>query len=205
MLRLTARFSPSLATYLFNSFCTALSERLGFTSSDLFERATGLRIPSADQATLQSAFALWAHRTLGDEPQEAQKTIDEIFGQGGERAKAALHSALRKLPEHEIRSLSTCAKEAMGQVLIANPINNKVLTADVLRGLLENPRLRSGEDVNDALTAIARALDCKALEKSTLDEVISTYLNTPPKPPCACWRASPTWTSPSAPSRALPV
>jgi len=142
MLRLTARFSPSLATYLFNSFCTALSERLGFTSSALFERATGLRIPSADQATLQSAFALWAHRTLGDEPQE---TVDEIFGQGGARAQAALHSALRQLPKHEICSLSTCAKEAMRQALIddiKNQIHNQVLTVDVLRCLLENPSLR---------------------------------------------------------------
>jgi hypothetical protein len=172
MLRLTARFSPSLATYLFNSFCTALSERLGFTSSALFERATGLMIPSDNKEALQSAFALWAHRVLGDEPQEAQKTIDEIFGQGGKRAQAALLSALRKLPKHEICSLSTCAKEAMGQALIGNndvignndgiddKARNRVLIADVLRCLLENPRLRSGQDVNSALTTIACALHC---------------------------------------------
>jgi hypothetical protein len=142
MLRLTARFSPSLATYLFNSFCTALSGRLGFTSSALFERATGLEIPLANQETLQSAFALWAHRILGEEPQE---TIDEIFGQGGERAQAALLSALRQLPKHEICSLSTCAKEAMSKALtddIKNQIHNQVLTVDVLRCLLENPSLR---------------------------------------------------------------
>jgi len=142
MLRLTARFSPSLATYLFNSFCTSLSERLGFTSSALFERATGLTIPSANQETLQSAFALWAHHTLGDKPQE---TVAEIFGQGGERAQAALHSALRQLPKHEICSLSKCATQAMKQILIAdikNQIHNQVLTVDVLRCLLENPSLR---------------------------------------------------------------
>jgi len=142
MLRLTARFSPSLATYLFNSFCTALSERLGFTSSELFERATGLTPPSANQETLQSAFALWAHHTLGDEPQE---TLAEIFGQGGKRAEAALLSALRKLPKHEICSLSKCATQAMKQILIAdikNQIHNQVLTVDVLRCLLENPSLR---------------------------------------------------------------
>jgi len=142
MLRLTARFSPSLATYLFNSFCTSLSERLGFTSSALFERATGLTLPSANQATLQSAFALWAHRILGDKPQD---TVDEIFGKGGERAKTALLSALRQLPKHEICSLSTCAKEAMRQALIddiKNQIHNQVLTVDVLRCLLENPSLR---------------------------------------------------------------
>jgi len=142
MLRLTARFSPSLTTYLFNSFCTSLSERLGFTSSALFERATGLTPPSANQATLQSAFALWAHRILGDKPQD---TVDEIFGKGGERAKTALLSALRQLPKHEICSLSTCAKEAMRQALIddiKNQIHNQVLTVDVLRCLLENPSLR---------------------------------------------------------------
>jgi hypothetical protein len=113
MLRLTARFSPSLATYLFNSFCTSLSKRLGFTSSELFKRATGLEIPSANQETLQSAFALWAHHTLGDKPQE---TVAEIFGQGGERAQAALHSALRQLPKREICCLSTCATQAMKKV-----------------------------------------------------------------------------------------
>jgi len=142
MLRLTARFSPSLATYLFNLFCTALSKRLGFTSSALFERATGLTIPSANQETLQSAFALWAHRTLGDEPKE---TVAEISGQGGGSAQAALLSALRQLPKHEICSLSTCATQAMKQALIANienQIHNQVLTVDVLRCLLENPSLR---------------------------------------------------------------
>ena len=180
MLRLTARFSPSLATYLFNSFCTSLSKRLGFTSSELFKRATGLEIPSANQETLQSAFALWAHRTLGDEPQE---TVDEIFGQGGARAQAALLSALRKLPKHEICSLSTCATQAMEQVLVVNPINNKVLTADVVRCLLENPRLRSGQDVNYALTTIAHSLNCRALDKNTLDKVIDHYLEPQSKPP----------------------
>jgi len=193
MLRLTARFSPSLATYLFNSFCTSLSERLGFTSSALFKRATGLEIPSANQATLQSAFALWAHRILGDKPQD---TVDEIFGnkpqetdnessgQGEESAKTALLSALRKLPKHEICSLSTCATQAMEQVLIANPINNRVLTADVLCGLLENPRLRSGQDVNDALTTIARNLkECRALDKNTLTKVIDHYLEPQSKTP----------------------
>ena len=142
MLCLTARFSPSLATYLFNSFCTALSERLGFTSSELFERATGLMIPSDNKEALQSAFALWAHHPLGDEPQEA---LAEIFGQGGKRAEAALLNALRKLPKHEICSLSKCATQAMKQILIAdikNQIHNQVLTVDVLRCLLENPSLR---------------------------------------------------------------
>ena len=142
MLRLTARFSPSLATYLFNSFCTSLSKRLGFTSSALFKRATGMEISLANQETLQSAFALWAYRILGDEPKE---TVAEIFGKGGESAQAALHSALRQLPKHEICCLSTCATQAMKQALIANienQIHNQVLTVDVLRCLLENPSLR---------------------------------------------------------------
>jgi hypothetical protein len=77
----------------------------------------------------------------------------------------------------------------MRQALIANidnkiDTNNQVLTADVLRCLLENPSLRGGEDVNDALTTIARTLECRALDKSTLDEVINTYLHpAQPKPP----------------------
>jgi len=225
MLRLTARFSPSLATYLFNSFCTSLSERLGFTSSALFKRATGMEISLANQETLQSAFALWAYRILGNDPEktvaeifgnksqetgddssgnEPQETVDESFGnkpheidnessgQGEKRAKAALLSALRQLPKHEICSLSTCATEAMEQALVDiidnidgndDKNNNKVLNADVLRHLLENPRLRSGEDVNYALTTIAHSLNCRALDKNTLTKVIGHYLKPQSKPP----------------------